>query len=54
MTHSPVLLGLPNADIFTFDDEMVHVCDYEETDSYRITEMFINNRGQLLKYLNLY
>lgn len=49
MTHYPVLLGLPNADIFTFDDEMVHVCDYEETDSYRITEMFINNREQLLK-----
>lgn len=48
VTHSPILLGIPNAEILTFDDGMIHSCEYEETDSYQITEMFINNRKQLL------
>lgn len=51
VTHSPILLGLPNAEILSFDNGTVHSCDYEETDSYQITEMFINNREQLLKRL---
>ena len=51
VTHSPILLGLPGADIRTFDDGPVHSCEYEDTDSYQVTEMFINNRKQLLKRL---
>ena len=50
-THSPILLGIPGAQILTFDDGMIHPCEYEETDSFQITEMFINNRNQLLKRL---
>lgn len=51
VTHSPILLGIPDAQILTFDEGMIHPCDYEETDSYQITEMFINNRKHLLKRL---
>lgn len=51
VTHSPILLGLPGADIWTFDDGPVHRCSYEETDSYRVTELFINSREYLLKRL---
>ncbi|MBO5371904.1 MAG: AAA family ATPase [Lachnospiraceae bacterium] len=47
-THSPILLGIPDAQILTFDDSYIHTCKYEETDSYQVTEMFINNREQLL------
>lgn len=50
-THSPILLGIPGAQILTFDDGTIHFCEYEETDSYQITEMFINNKKQLLKRL---
>lgn len=50
-THSPILLGLPNAEILSFDDGAIHLCEYEETDSYQVTEMFINNREQLIKRL---
>lgn len=50
-THSPVLLGLPDAEILTFDDESIHPCDYEETSSYQVTEMWINRRQQLLARL---
>lgn len=51
VTHSPILLGIPDADIWTFDDGPVHRCSYEETDSYQVTEMFINSRDYLLKRL---
>ena len=51
VTHSPVLLGLPGAEILSFDGGKIHSCEYEETDSYQVTEMFINNRKQLLKRL---
>ena len=51
VTHSPILLGIPGADIYSFDDGMVHKCEYEDTDSFQVTEMFINNRKQLLKRL---
>lgn len=50
-THSPILLGMPDAEIFTFDNGKLHHCTYEETDSYQITKMFINNRNQLLDKL---
>ena len=51
VTHSPILLGIPDAEILTFDDGKIHTCEYEETDSYQVTEMFINNRKQLLDRL---
>lgn len=47
-THSPILLGLPNAEILSFDDGPLHPCRYEETSSYQVTEMFINRRERLL------
>lgn len=51
VTHSPILLGIPNADILTFDSGQVHSCAYEDTDNYQVMEMFINNRKQLLNRL---
>lgn len=48
VTHSPILLGIPDAQIISFDDGIVHNCEYEETESYKVTEMFINNREFLL------
>ena len=50
-THSPILLGLPGAEILTFDDGKLHPCSYEETDSYKVTETFINDRERLLNAL---
>ena len=51
VTHSPILLGLPGAEILSFDGGPVHPIEYEETDSYQVTEMFINNREQILRRL---
>ena len=51
VTHSPILLGIPGAEILSFDEGQIHQCTYEETDSYQVTEMFINSREQILKRL---
>lgn len=50
-THSPILLGIPSAEIYCFDNGSIHLCSYEETESYQVTEMFINNRNVLLDRL---
>ena len=51
VTHSPILLGIPGAEILSFDDGQIHPIEYEDTDSYRIMKMFIENKEQLLKRL---
>lgn len=50
-THSPILLGMPDVDIYCLDRGRIHLCEYEETDSYRVTELFINNRKMILERL---
>ena len=50
-THSPMLLGMPGAEILTFDNGLIHTCEYEDTESYQVTEMFINDRKRLLDRL---
>ena len=48
-THSPILLGIPDAEIMNFDDGQIHTCEYQETASYQVTELFINNKEQILQ-----
>lgn len=50
-THSPILLGLPGAEILRFDQGPLQPCSYEETEAYQVMEMFINNRSLLLQHL---
>lgn len=50
-THSPLLLGTPGAAILSFDGGAVHPIQYEDTDSYRITQMFITRRDSFLRQL---
>ena len=47
-THSPILLGLPGAAIYSFDGEAVHPVSYEDTESYQVTKMFLTHREQML------
>ena len=49
-THSPILLGAPDAEIWSFDGP-IRPIPYEETEHYRIMELFINNRERLLREL---
>lgn len=47
-SHSPILLGIPSASILSFDGGSIREITYEETESYKITEMFINDKERLL------
>ena len=51
VTHSPVLLAYPDAEILSFDEGPVHPVNYEETGSYRIYSMFMNGRERILHHL---
>ena len=51
VTHSPILMAIPDADIIQFDSYGIRYVDYEETESYRITEMFINHREMMVEGL---
>lgn len=50
-SHSPILLGIPGADIISFDGGVMRRCSYEETESYQVMEMFINYRERLIERL---
>lgn len=41
-THSPILLGYPNATIYSFDGEEIKSIRYEETIHYIVTKRFLN------------
>lgn len=51
VSHSPILLGIPDADIISFDDGEIHRCEYEDTESYQVTKMFLMHRERMLKGL---
>jgi predicted ATPase len=50
-THSPILLGYPEAQIYSFDHGEISQIEYEETDHYNITKYFLENRNRLLHEL---
>ena len=50
-SHSPILLGFPNAQILSFDGGKIHDISWEETDSYKITKLFLDNREGVLRRL---
>ncbi|WP_455676036.1 AAA family ATPase [Pradoshia sp.] len=50
-THSPILLGFPNAQIFSFDEDEIREVSYEMTDHYSITKYFLQNREKMLEEL---
>ncbi len=50
-SHSPILLGAPDAEILSFDGDSIQRVEYEDTDSYQITKMFVEDREHLLHFL---
>jgi len=50
-THSPVLLGYPGAQIFSFDDGHLHEIDYEDTEPLQIVRRFVNDRDSFIQEL---
>jgi predicted ATPase len=50
-THSPIILGYPNAQILSFDDGEIHEVQYEDTTSLQVVREFVNGREKFLEEL---
>jgi predicted ATPase len=50
-SHSPVLLGYPDAQIFFFDGGCIHEIAYEHIPATQIVRRFLNNRRDFLEKL---
>lgn len=50
-SHSPILLGYPDAEIFSFDGDAISEVSYENTDHYTLTKYFLQHREKLLAEL---
>lgn len=50
-SHSPILLGLPGAALLSFDGGAVRPVAWEDTESYRVTKLFLDRREALLARL---
>ena len=49
-THSPILLGYPNATIYQFDETIEEV-SYDDVSHVQITRYFLNNRERFLQQI---
>ncbi|MGC9520983.1 MAG: AAA family ATPase [Anaerolineae bacterium] len=47
-THSPILLALPNAQIYSFDGPRIQEVSYEDTEHYKVYKQFFTDRGSVL------
>lgn len=50
-THSPMLLGYPDAQIISFDQTPIREIAYEDTAPLQIVRRFLNDRGNFLNEL---
>lgn len=50
-THSPIILGCPDASILSFDDGKIKECQYEDTSSYQVTKTFLCRKDLILREL---
>jgi predicted ATPase len=50
-THSPILMAYPDAQILLLTEQGIQRVAYEETEHFRVTRDFLNNRERTLKVL---
>lgn len=50
-THSPIILGYPEADIYQVSAHGLERVDYEDTEHFQVTSAFLTRRDAMLKTL---
>jgi predicted ATPase len=50
-THSPIILGYPDAWIYQVSEHGIDRVDYEDTDHFQVTRNFLNRREAMLEIL---
>lgn len=51
LTHSPIIMSYPNADVLLIDHDTISSIDYKTSDHYLITKQMINNPEGVFKNL---
>jgi len=50
-THSPILMGIPQAALYEIQEDDMQRVDYIDTEHYRITKTFLDNPAVYLRHL---
>jgi len=50
-THSPILLGFPDAHIYLFDEDAIRAIDYQDAPSVQLTRAFLDNPDRFFREL---
>lgn len=50
-THSPMLISLPDSEVYEITNEEISVTPYDETGHYKQTKRFLDNPKKMLGYL---
>ncbi|HTE57884.1 MAG TPA: AAA family ATPase [Verrucomicrobiae bacterium] len=50
-THSPIIMGYPDADIYLVGKNGMQIVNYEDTEHYRLTKRFLDDRHDVLSGL---
>lgn len=50
VTHSPIIMACPGAEIYSFDTAPITAMEYEATEHYRIFKQFMTDRENSLKF----
>ena len=50
-THSPILLGYPDARLYVLSEDGIAETRYEDTEQYELTRSFLDNRDRFLHHL---
>ena len=50
-THSPIIMSVPNSEVFYFQDGKVSKVDYKETEHYQLTKMILDNPDGVMRGL---
>lgn len=50
-THSPIIMSIPESEVFYFDDGKISKIDYKDTEHYQLTKAIIENPNQVMNEL---
>lgn len=50
-THSPILMAIPNAQIYQLTENGVESVSYRDTEHYQLTRRFLENPEKMLRYV---
>lgn len=50
-THSPIIMSVPDSEVFYFDEGKISKIDYKETEHYQLTKAIIENPDKIMEEL---